>query len=55
MARAARLEVTEPIRTARLVLRSFRADDLEDLYAIQSRPDVTRYLYWDVRTAYPRS
>jgi RimJ/RimL family protein N-acetyltransferase len=36
-----------PIETERL--RPFRAEDLDALYAIQSRPDVTRYLYWDAR------
>ena len=40
----------EPIKTDRLLLRPFEPRDLDDLYAIQSRPDVVRYLYWDVRT-----
>jgi RimJ/RimL family protein N-acetyltransferase len=39
-----------PIVTERLVLRPFEADDLQALYAIQSRPEVVRYLYWGVRT-----
>lgn len=39
-----------PITTARLLLRPYRADDLDDLYAIQSREDVNRYLYWSPRT-----
>jgi RimJ/RimL family protein N-acetyltransferase len=34
-----------PLVTARLNLRPFAAADFEDLYAINSRPDVTRYLY----------
>jgi RimJ/RimL family protein N-acetyltransferase len=38
-----------PIRTERLLLRLYTEDDLADLHDIQSRPDVTRYLYWDVR------
>ena len=38
-----------PIRTERLVLRLYTEDDFDDLYAIQSRPDVTRYLYWGPR------
>jgi RimJ/RimL family protein N-acetyltransferase len=38
-----------PITTARLVLRPFRLDDLDDVFAFQSRPDVTRYLYWSER------
>ena len=40
-----------PLRTARLVLRPYLAADFEDLYAIHSRPDVTRYLYWKPRDA----
>jgi len=44
------LHVTLPIVTKRLVLRPFTPDDLDDLYAILSRPDVVRYLYWDVQT-----
>ncbi|HVX20857.1 MAG TPA: GNAT family protein [Acidimicrobiales bacterium] len=43
------LEVTRPIRTARLVLRPFRRDDLPDLLAIESDPGVARYLYRGVR------
>jgi len=39
-----------PIETDRLSLRPFRRDDLEALYAAQSRPEVARYLYWDART-----
>jgi RimJ/RimL family protein N-acetyltransferase len=38
-----------PIETERLTLRPFRADDFDALYAIQSRPDVVRYLYWEPR------
>ncbi len=34
-----------PLRTARLVLRPFTLSDFDDLYAIRSRDDVTRYLY----------
>jgi RimJ/RimL family protein N-acetyltransferase len=36
--------------TPRLLLRPYTADDLEGLYAIQSRPEVARYLYWEPRT-----
>jgi len=39
-----------PIATERLLLRPFRAEDLDDLHAIQSREDVCRYLYWPPRT-----
>src|SRR5487761_1026401 len=39
-----------PIETARLLIRPFTAGDLEDLFAIQARADVARYLYWEPRT-----
>jgi RimJ/RimL family protein N-acetyltransferase len=38
-----------PVRTARLLLRPFAAGDLDAVYDLQSRPDVTRYLLYDVR------
>ena len=38
-----------PIATARLSLRPYVFDDLDALYDIQSRPEVTRYLLYDVR------
>lgn len=38
-----------PIRTDRLLLRGYRASDLDQLYDLQSRPDVTRYLPYGVR------
>jgi RimJ/RimL family protein N-acetyltransferase len=37
------------METARLTLRPFSADDLEDLHAYQSRPEVARYLRWEAR------
>jgi RimJ/RimL family protein N-acetyltransferase len=40
-----------PIRTERLTLRPFAPADFDDLFAIQSRPDVARYLYWEARDA----
>jgi len=40
-----------PLQTERLLLRPFTPGDLDALLAIQSRDDVTRYLYWDPRTA----
>jgi RimJ/RimL family protein N-acetyltransferase len=43
------LTITSPIVTERLVLRPFTLDDLDDLYAIHSRLDVARYLYWEAR------
>ncbi|SMD19661.1 GNAT family N-acetyltransferase [Kibdelosporangium aridum] len=39
-----------PTVTERLVLRTFAESDLDDLYDIQRRPDVARYLLWDART-----
>lgn len=38
-----------PVETARLTLRPFTPGDFDDLYAYQSRPDVTRYLHWRAR------
>lgn len=39
-----------PLLTERLQLRPFRDEDLEALYRMQSRDDVTRYLYWGPRS-----
>jgi RimJ/RimL family protein N-acetyltransferase len=36
--------------TERLLLRPFTPDDFDALFAIQSRADVTRWLYWEPRT-----
>jgi RimJ/RimL family protein N-acetyltransferase len=44
------LRPTYPIATRRLLLRPFTMDDLAALHAIQSRPDVTRYLMWGPRS-----
>jgi RimJ/RimL family protein N-acetyltransferase len=38
-----------PLETARLTLRPFLAGDLQDLFAVQSRPEVARFLYWEAR------
>jgi RimJ/RimL family protein N-acetyltransferase len=38
-----------PLVTERLELRPLRLDDLDDLFAYHSRPDVARYLYWEPR------
>lgn len=43
------LKPAYPITTLRLTLRPFTPADLDDLHAYESRPDVTRYLYWDPR------
>lgn len=44
------LAITSPLATERLLLRPFTSDDLDDLYAIYSRPEVVRYLYTDVQS-----
>jgi RimJ/RimL family protein N-acetyltransferase len=38
-----------PLQTARLTLRPFLPGDLEELFAIHSRPEVARFLYWEAR------
>jgi RimJ/RimL family protein N-acetyltransferase len=38
------------IRTERLLLRPFRPSDLSYLADVLDRPDVVRYLYWEVQT-----
>lgn len=43
------LRPTYPLRTERLDLRPHRMDDLDDLYAFHSRPEVVRYTPWPVR------
>ena len=45
------MEPTVPIHTERLVLRPLRPDDLDAVYAYESREDVTRWLYWGPRSA----
>jgi RimJ/RimL family protein N-acetyltransferase len=40
----------EPLRTARLALRTMTADDVDDVHAYQSRGDVCRYLMFEPRT-----
>ncbi|MPZ63797.1 MAG: GNAT family N-acetyltransferase [Propionibacteriales bacterium] len=39
-----------PILTDRLLIRPYTRSDFEALYALQSREDVARYLYWRPRT-----
>lgn len=41
---------TFPLTTERLRLRPFTERDLDAVYAIERRPDVMRYLYWEPRT-----
>ena len=44
------LRPTYPLLTERLALRPFQDDDLDAFHAIQRRPDVVRYLYWEPQT-----
>ncbi len=44
------ITVQDPIHTARLQLRTFVDEDLSDLYAFHSLPDVARFVYWEART-----
>lgn len=44
------IEVSEPIKTKRLVLRPFTELDEEDMFEFESRPDVARYLFNEPRT-----
>jgi RimJ/RimL family protein N-acetyltransferase len=43
------LDVQLPIETERLLLRAHRSDDLDDLVAFHSDPDVVRFVPWPVR------
>ena len=43
-------ELTGPIETERMVLRTFEEGDLHAVLAMQSSPEVARYLYWGPRT-----
>lgn len=44
------IEMTEPIKTGRLVLRPFTTGDEEDMFAFESRSEVARYLFNEPRT-----
>ncbi len=39
-----------PLTTARLRLRPFEERDLDAVYAMERRPEVVRYLYWEPRS-----
>ncbi|MCU1479555.1 MAG: putative acetyltransferase [Subtercola sp.] len=45
-----KVTVTEPIHTERLVLRPFTEDDLDDVFAYQSIPEVVEFMLWELRT-----
>jgi RimJ/RimL family protein N-acetyltransferase len=38
-----------PLRTDRLLLRPFAADDVDEVWAYQREPEVARYLHWEPR------
>lgn len=44
------LTPTYPIATARLHLRPFGDEDVADVHAFYSLPEVARFLYWEPRT-----
>jgi RimJ/RimL family protein N-acetyltransferase len=44
------IAIDQPILTDRLLLRLYEERDLPDLFDMQSRPDVARYLYWEPMT-----
>jgi RimJ/RimL family protein N-acetyltransferase len=44
------VELPLPIETSRLRLRHLVPGDLPAMYAIESRPEVTRWLYWEPRS-----
>lgn len=39
-----------PLLTERLLMRPFQDGDLEPLHAMQSDPEVVRFLYWETRS-----
>lgn len=43
-------ELTSPLEAERLLLRAFTPEDFDAVFAMQSRPDVARYLSWEPRT-----
>jgi RimJ/RimL family protein N-acetyltransferase len=46
----AAMDLGLPIETERLRVRHLVADDLAAMHAIESRPEVVRWLYWEPRT-----
>ncbi|BCL17317.1 GNAT family N-acetyltransferase [Micromonospora sagamiensis] len=44
------LRIDAPLVTDRLLLRPFRADDVDALHDLRTRADVLRYLYWPPAT-----
>jgi RimJ/RimL family protein N-acetyltransferase len=39
-----------PLRTARLTLRDFQANDVDAIHAYASDPEVTRFMFYGPRT-----
>lgn len=50
MGAVAGFRLSAPLETERLVLRAYREDDFDALYAMRSSPEVARYLYWEPQT-----
>ena len=44
------LQPNFPLLTERLVMRPFEDGDFDAMYAMQSDPQVARFLYWDARS-----
>jgi RimJ/RimL family protein N-acetyltransferase len=44
------LHPTYPLETDRLLLRPFTPEDFDALFALHSRQEIARYLYWEART-----
>jgi aminoglycoside 6'-N-acetyltransferase len=44
------LRIDKPLETDRLLLRPFRAEDVDALHDLRTREDVLRYLYWPPAT-----
>ena len=42
--------LTAPLGDQRLVLRAYREDDFDAVFAMRSSPEVARYLYWEPQT-----
>ncbi|GAB2927011.1 GNAT family protein [Micromonospora polyrhachis] len=44
------LRISQPIATARLILRPFASADLDDVWAYQKLPEVAHHMLWPART-----
>lgn len=43
-------ELTQPLETERLLLRPYRDEDFDALYAMRSSAELARYVYWEPQT-----